>query len=139
MHVQRKRGCTKHLLYLNLLKNKLTSVLRCSEKTYYSQLLQKQKNNVKGTWKILKTIINKLSSTRQNTLLIFVMSQCHISNYFILIHTGVTREVIRRVDAGEHNVMPMNKGLFTTRHHNGDEDGIIQDNQIHRHSMLHCW
>ena len=54
------------------------------------------------------------------------------------------------MDAGEHNVMPMNTGslsvlfiddhqyLFTTRHHNGDEDGIIQNNQIHRHSMLHC-
>ena len=44
--------------------------------------------------------------------------------------------------------MPMNKGslsvlfiddhqyLFTTRHHNGDEDGIIQNNQIHRQARL---
>ena len=40
-------------------KTNLTSVLRCSEKTYYSELLEKQKNNVTGTWKILNTIINK--------------------------------------------------------------------------------
>ena len=40
-------------------KNKLTSVLRCSEITYYSELLERQKNNVKGTWRILNTIISK--------------------------------------------------------------------------------
>ena len=41
-------------------KNKLTSILRFAEKAYYSKLLEKQtKNNVKGIWKILNTIINK--------------------------------------------------------------------------------
>ena len=44
-------------------KNKLTYVLRCSEKTYYSKLLEKQKNNVQNTWKILNTIINKQFNT----------------------------------------------------------------------------
>ena len=40
-------------------KNKLTTILRNSEKIYYSTLLDKEKNNIKGTWKILNTIIRK--------------------------------------------------------------------------------
>ena len=40
-------------------KNKLTSILRLTEKTYYSTLLEKQRKNVKGTWKILNKVINK--------------------------------------------------------------------------------
>ena len=40
-------------------KNKLTSILRLTEKTYYSTLLEKQRTNVKGTWKILNKVINK--------------------------------------------------------------------------------
>ena len=34
-------------------KNKLTTILRNREKIYYSTLLDKEKNNIKGTWKIL--------------------------------------------------------------------------------------
>ena len=40
-------------------QNKLTTILRNSEKIYYSTLLDKEKNNIKGTWKILNTIIRK--------------------------------------------------------------------------------
>ena len=40
-------------------KNKLTSILRLTEKMYYSTLLEQQRNNVKGTWKILNKVINK--------------------------------------------------------------------------------
>ena len=40
-------------------KNKLTSILRLTEKTYYSTLLEQQRKNVKGTWKILNKVINK--------------------------------------------------------------------------------
>ena len=40
-------------------KNKLTSILRLTEKTYYSTLLEQQRTNVKGTWKILNKVINK--------------------------------------------------------------------------------
>ena len=39
--------------------NKLTSILRSTEKNYYSSLLEKQKANVKETWKILNEVINK--------------------------------------------------------------------------------
>ena len=40
-------------------KNKLTSILRLTEKTYFSTLLEQQRTNVKGTWKILNKVINK--------------------------------------------------------------------------------
>ena len=39
--------------------NKFTSILRFAENAYYSKMLEKQKNNVKGIWKILNTVINK--------------------------------------------------------------------------------
>ena len=38
-------------------RNKLTSILRYCDKNYYINLLEQEKNNVKGTWKILNTII----------------------------------------------------------------------------------
>ena len=40
-------------------KNKFTSILRIAEKNYYGTLLEKQKTNVKETWKILNNAINK--------------------------------------------------------------------------------
>ena len=44
-------------------KNKLTSILRTAEKEYYSKLLTDAKGNIKSTWKILNTIINKKTNT----------------------------------------------------------------------------
>ena len=40
-------------------KNKLVSVLRAAEKHYYSTKIEDYKGNVKGTWRILKQIVNK--------------------------------------------------------------------------------
>ena len=53
---------TKYKLY----KNKLTSILRFSEKSYYSKRLLENKGNAKRIWKILNTVINK--KTRPNEL-----------------------------------------------------------------------
>ena len=50
---------TRYKLY----KNKLTFILIMAEKNYYSKLLQKHKNDVKGTWKILNNVIKKKNST----------------------------------------------------------------------------
>jgi hypothetical protein len=38
-------------------KNKLTSILRKAEKLYYNNLLEQNKNNMKGTWKILNQLM----------------------------------------------------------------------------------
>ena len=40
-------------------KNKLTSILRLSKKTYYSKLLVEHRNNIAETWQILRTVIGK--------------------------------------------------------------------------------
>ena len=40
-------------------KNKLTAILRYSEKQHYSNMLELNKMNMKETWKILNTVINK--------------------------------------------------------------------------------
>ena len=46
-------------------KKKLTSILRNTETTYYSAMLEKQKANVKETWKILH-VINKRKNKPTN-------------------------------------------------------------------------
>ena len=40
-------------------RNKLTSLLKNAEKSYYAELLESNKSNLKKTWSILKNIVNK--------------------------------------------------------------------------------
>ena len=49
-------------------KNKLTDILRYFKKQHYMELLEKNKGNIKETWKILNSIINK-KLREQHTLL----------------------------------------------------------------------
>ena len=44
--------------------NKLTHVLKCAERKYYADILEKNTSNLKQTWVILKSIINKNKSSR---------------------------------------------------------------------------
>ena len=46
-------------------KNKLTAILRYSEKQHYSDMLELNKMNMKETWKILNTLINKKNKSSQ--------------------------------------------------------------------------
>ena len=69
-----KNACRKkNLLYLKFLKkrteecetkykrykNKLTAIMRYCEKEYYTDMLVVHKGNIKETWKILNSLINK--------------------------------------------------------------------------------
>ena len=69
-----KQACKKkNLLYRQFLKrrstaseekykrykNKLTGILRYCEKQHYTELLEKNKGNIKETWKIINSLINK--------------------------------------------------------------------------------
>ena len=45
-------------------RNKLNHVLRHAERKHYSDLLDDNKNNVKRTWQILKSIVNKNKATK---------------------------------------------------------------------------
>ena len=40
-------------------KNKLTAISRKEKKKYYCTLLHENKNNIRGTWKVLRTILGK--------------------------------------------------------------------------------
>ncbi len=40
-------------------KNKLTSILQVCRKEYYSKILSNNKNNIKGIWGVLNSIIKK--------------------------------------------------------------------------------
>lgn len=44
-------------------KNKLTNIIRTSRKEYYNEILNNNKNGIKGTWDILNNIIK--NSSRQ--------------------------------------------------------------------------
>lgn len=48
----------------NKYKNKLNNILCVCRKTYYSKLLNKNKNNIKGIWDILNSIITNSSGQR---------------------------------------------------------------------------
>ena len=40
-------------------RNKLNHILKCAERKHYSDLVNDNKSNVKRTWQILKSIVNK--------------------------------------------------------------------------------
>ena len=46
-------------------KNKLTAILRYCEKQYYTDILDYNKGNIKETWKIINSLINKQSKKRK--------------------------------------------------------------------------
>ena len=49
-------------LEYKIYRNKLNAILRISEKMYYNDCLNNVKGNMKETWKILKTVLNKHKS-----------------------------------------------------------------------------
>ena len=57
-----KEDEVKYKLY----KNKLTNLLRCAERNYFKFKLNEVKGDIKNTWKILKTIINKKGKNTSN-------------------------------------------------------------------------
>ena len=54
----RKRTNKSEMKY-KAYKNKLTSILRFCEKRYYNELLEKNRNDIKETWKILNSITKR--------------------------------------------------------------------------------
>ena len=58
----KKNGCKKAEEKYKKYKNKLTSVIKFAEKQYYSDVLEKNNNNIKATWDIVNSIIKKKST-----------------------------------------------------------------------------
>ena len=47
-------------------KNKLTTISRKKEKDYYKFLLEANKNNLKKTWSIIRSVINYCKHSKLN-------------------------------------------------------------------------
>ena len=55
-------NCVKNEVKYKTYKSKLQKLLKVAEKQYYQELLMKYKNNMKKSWGIIKSIINKNKS-----------------------------------------------------------------------------
>ena len=63
IHMLKMRTATNEMKYKRY-RNKLTHVLKWAERKYYADILEKNRSNLKQTWVILKSIINKNKSSR---------------------------------------------------------------------------
>lgn len=63
-------------------KNKLTDIIRKCKKDYYNNVLEKNKNNIRGTWKILNSIIRKKNPSMS------------FSDYFIVDDKAIKDEAV---------------------------------------------
>ena len=60
-------NCVKNEVKYKTYKSKLQKLLKVAEKQYYQELLMKYKNNMKKSWGIMKSIINKNKSPLYQT------------------------------------------------------------------------
>ena len=71
-------ACKKRTLYKRVLrnrndamerrykiyKNRITSILRSCERQFYSDLLEENKNNIKGIWRVINYLLNTKSADK---------------------------------------------------------------------------
>ena len=50
--------------HYKICKNRLTSLLRFCERQFYSDLLEENKTNIKGTWRVINYLLNKKSANK---------------------------------------------------------------------------
>ena len=82
-------------------KNKLTSILRYCEKQYYTDILDLNKGNMKETWKIINSLINKQSEEKKCVAQNFIamdkilvatrMLQMVLTNFFCKYRSGTSK------------------------------------------------
>ena len=67
-------------------KNKLTTILRKTEKEYYKCLLETNKNNLKKTWSIIRSVINNCKPSKLNESFLYnnsiITNKNEVSNKF---------------------------------------------------------
>ena len=95
-----KRNSTNHLAYTKN-KNILTSVLRSAKKNYFFNQFEREKNNIKNTWKLINTVINKdvsqqkISGITHNGIYTENSSSIseHFNNYFANIGPSLASKI----------------------------------------------
>ena len=69
LYINRNKGDNKEarLRWYKQYRNKLNHILRMTERKYYQDLLSEHKSNVKKSWQVIKTVINKRKYKPMNT------------------------------------------------------------------------
>ena len=85
-------------------KNKLIAILRKEKKKYYCLLLQENKDNIAGTWKILRTIMGNAHKTHDfpaklNNNWNMTNDQTNIANMFNGFFTNVGPDLAKNITA----------------------------------------
>ena len=63
-----KNRCSENEMRYKLYRNKLTCILKTERKKYYGDKLIQLKNDIKGTWKFLNSVIRKNSVKETNNV-----------------------------------------------------------------------
>ena len=61
------------LIYRNY-KNKLTTIIRLSQKKYYADKFDSLKGNIKGSWKMINNILHENSCLAENSFVTEILS-----------------------------------------------------------------
>ena len=85
--VLQSKSLEAKLKYLNF-KNKLTKIIRVSEKMYYDEKFNKLKGNIRETWKFINNILQEITSlSKQSSIKEIVSEAKHIKDSFEIAST----------------------------------------------------
>ena len=88
-------------------KNTLTSLLRLSKKDYFAHQFEKEKNNIRNTWKVINSVLNnKMSSCTVNSIMHegkLIHNPTQIANcfndYFVNIGSDLASKIYQHQDS----------------------------------------
>ena len=105
-----KINAVAHGIEYKTYRNKLNHILKCAERKHYSDLLNDNKNNVKRTWQILKSIVNKNKTTKIQDKFklrdgIFTSDKSMISTKFNEFFNGIGPNLARNIQ--KQSVTPL--------------------------------
>ena len=90
----------------------LTSVLRFIQKEYYHNTFSINIHNSKGTWKLIKNIINKSNDNKNNYVCKNNDSRCSIANKFNDIFSNVGNNLAKLII--NPTISPINTSIHDT-------------------------
>ena len=103
LFAKRKSGtqAKEKCLYYNMYRNKLNHLLRSTERKHYQELLQDHRNNLRKSWQIIKSVINKRKYKPVNTRFLHngsvIDDKSKISNkfnnFFVNIGTSLASKI----------------------------------------------
>ena len=105
-----------HELKYKRYKNKLTSILRHCEKSYYGTILEQNRNDIKATWSVLNSVIKNQSVSRsmpnefENANGHIIKGKANIAHGFNDFFTNVGPNLAQHIKSEKENVYTYLKG-----------------------------